>query len=75
LTLSLKDDWDSPLKFDNKKNGFYFTDPVWRPPSIKLSQGELLSFFIAERMLRRLSDATEVKLVRGALRSLAALPP
>ncbi len=72
---ALRDDWQAPLEFDIKKNGFYFTDPAWRLPSIRLSQGELLSFFIAERMLRRLSDATEVKLVRGALRNLAALLP
>ena len=72
---ALRDDWQAPLEFDSKKNGFYFTDPAWRLPSIRLSQGELLSFFIAERMLRRLSDATEVKLVRGALRNLAALLP
>ena len=54
-----------------------FTSPIryWRLPPIRLSKGELLSFFIAERMLRRLSDATEVKLVRGALRNLAALLP
>jgi predicted DNA-binding transcriptional regulator YafY len=72
---ALRDDWQAPLEFDIKKNGFYFTDQAWRLPSIKLSQGELLSFFIAERMLRRLSDVTEVKLVRGALRNLAALLP
>jgi predicted DNA-binding transcriptional regulator YafY len=72
---ALRDDWQAPLEFDIKKNGFYFTDPAWRLPSIKLSQGELLSFFIAERMLRRLSDATEVKLVRSALRNLVALLP
>jgi predicted DNA-binding transcriptional regulator YafY len=72
---ALKDDWDAPLEFDTKKNGFRFTDPDWRLPPIKISEGELLSFFIAERMLRRLSDATEVKLVRGALRNLAAYLP
>jgi predicted DNA-binding transcriptional regulator YafY len=72
---ALKDDWQAPLEFDTKKNGFYFTDPDWRLPSIKISEGELLSFFIAERMLRRLSDVAEVRPVRGALRNLAALLP
>ncbi len=72
---ALKDDWGAPLEFDREKNGFYFTDPAWRLPKIILSEGELLSFFIAERMLRRLSEATEVQLVRGALRNLAALLP
>jgi predicted DNA-binding transcriptional regulator YafY len=72
---ALKDEWGAPLDFDREKNGFYFTDPAWRLPPIKLSEGELLSFFIAERMLRRLSEATEVRLVSGALRNLAALLP
>ncbi len=72
---ALRDDWDAPLEFDREKNGFYFADPAWRLPPITLSEGELLSFFIAERMLRRLSDAAEVKLVRSALRNLATLLP
>lgn len=72
---ALENDWDAPLAFDREENGFYFTDPAWRLPPIKLSEGELLSFFIAERLLRRLSEATEAQLVRGALRNLAALLP
>ena len=40
--------------FRSVKNGWYFTDPAWQLPSIALTQGELISFFAAERMLRRL---------------------
>jgi len=47
---ALRDDWQAPLEFDHQKNGFYFTDPAWRLSSIKLSQGEQLGFFIAERI-------------------------
>ena len=72
---ALKDEWEAPLEFDREKNGFHFTDPTLRLPPIKLSEGELLSFFIAERLLRRISEATEAQLVRGALRNLAALLP
>lgn len=72
---ALEDQWGAPLEFDIEKNGFYFTDPAWRLPSIRLTEGELLSFFIAERLLRRLSEATEVQMVRGALRNLATLLP
>lgn len=72
---ALENEWHAPLAFDREKNGFYFTDPAWRLPSVKLSEGELLSFFIAERLLRRLSEATEARLVRGALRNLATLLP
>ena len=51
---ALVNDFAAPLKFDRVKNGFYFTDPAWRLPSIVLTEGELISFFAAERVLRRL---------------------
>jgi predicted DNA-binding transcriptional regulator YafY len=71
----LRNDYNAPLKFDQERKGFYFSDPKWKLPNLTLTEGELLSFFIAERMLRRLSEATEVQLVRGALTNLAALLP
>jgi len=37
---ALKDEWLAPLEFDREKNGSYFTDPVWRLPSIKLRHRE-----------------------------------
>jgi predicted DNA-binding transcriptional regulator YafY len=72
---ALVNDFDAPLAFDSAKNGWYFTDPAWRLPSIALTQGELISFFAAERMLRRLGATSEVQRARSAMRSLAALLP
>lgn len=72
---ALVNDFAAPLKFDRVKNGFYFTDLAWRLPSIVLTEGELISFFAAERVLRRLGAASEVQLARNAVRRLAALLP
>jgi len=72
---ALVNDFDAPLAFDKVKKGFYFTDPAWRLPSIALTEGELISFFAAERMLRRLGATSEVERARSALRRLAALLP
>ena len=72
---ALVNDFGAPLAFDPVKNGWYFTDPAWRFPSIVLTEGELLSFFAAERVLRRLGAAAEVQLARSAVRRLAALLP
>ncbi|NOT62451.1 MAG: WYL domain-containing protein [Acidobacteria bacterium] len=72
---ALENDWDAPLAFDREQNGFYFTQPDWRLPRVNLTEGELLSFFTAERLLRRVADVTEIRLVRSALRNLAALLP
>ena len=71
----LQDEFDAPLAFDHVRNGFYFTDPAWRLPAIVLTEGELVSFFAAERLLRRLGATAEVQLARSALRRLAALLP
>ena len=72
---ALVNDFGAPLEFDPVKNGWYFTDPAWRLPSISLTEGELISFFAAERILRRLGAASEVQLARTAVRRLAALLP
>ena len=36
---------DAPLDYDRKKKGYYFTDPFWQLPPMKLSEGDLLAFF------------------------------
>jgi predicted DNA-binding transcriptional regulator YafY len=72
---ALVDRFAAPLAFDPVKNGWYFTDPAWRLPSIVLTEGELISFFAAERMLRRLGVAADVRLARDAVRRLATLLP
>src|SRR5256885_5441628 len=72
---ALVDRFDAPLEFDREKNGFYFTDPSWHLPPIALTEGELVSFFAAERILRRLDATSEVQLARSALRRLSALLP
>jgi predicted DNA-binding transcriptional regulator YafY len=72
---ALVNDFDAPLAFDPVKHGWAFTDPAWHLPSIVLTEGELVSFFAAERMLRRLGAAADVQLARSAVRRLAALLP
>ncbi len=73
---ALKNRFGAPLEFDRAKNGFYFSDSSWRLPPIALTQGELISFFAAERILKRLgASAAEASLARDAVRSLASLLP
>ena len=35
--------FEAPLAFDRAENGFYFTDPEWRLPTIQLTEGELIT--------------------------------
>jgi len=75
ILAALVNDFDAPLEFDQSKKGFYFTDPSWRLPRVALTEGELINFFAAERVLRRLGATSEVQLARSALRRLSALLP
>jgi predicted DNA-binding transcriptional regulator YafY len=75
ILAALVNDFDAPLQFDQNKKGFYFTDPAWRLPRIALTEGELINFFAAERVLRRLGATSEVQLARSALHRLSALLP
>src|SRR5438309_9836706 len=45
--------FEAPLVFDHSRRGYRFTDPAWRFPEVKLTEGELIAFFAAERILRR----------------------
>ncbi|MBL8191673.1 MAG: WYL domain-containing protein, partial [Acidobacteria bacterium] len=72
---ALRDDYNAPIAFNREQNGFYLTDPKWQLPELRLTEGELISFFVAERVLRRLSDTAEVQLARSALAKLAAHLP
>ncbi len=72
----LRDEYHAPLEFNRERNGFYFADPKYELPKFQLTEGELIAFFAAERILRRLGTATtEVKLARTALSKLAAFLP
>jgi predicted DNA-binding transcriptional regulator YafY len=71
----LRNTWQAPLEFDRERNGFSFTDPQWKLPDLKLTEGELIYFFTAERILRRLSATSEVQMTRQALSKLATRLP
>jgi predicted DNA-binding transcriptional regulator YafY len=75
ILAALVNDFGAPLEFNQQKKGFYFTDPTWQLPPVALSEGELINFFAAERVLRRLGATSEVQLARSALRRLTALLP
>ncbi|MCS6885348.1 MAG: WYL domain-containing protein [Acidobacteriota bacterium] len=66
---------NAPLAYNPKRKGFYFTDPNWVLPPVTLTEGELISFFTAERFLRRLGLTEESIKLRTALTRMAELMP
>lgn len=65
----------APLDNDRKLGGYFFTDPFWQLPPMKLSEGDLLAFFIAEQSLKLLGHSQEAVKLCYSLSKLASFLP
>lgn len=71
----LKYNLGAPLEYDRRKRGYYYTDPCFNLPAVKLTEGELVAIFLAEEALRRYAGAPYEAELRSALQKLCqALP-
>jgi predicted DNA-binding transcriptional regulator YafY len=48
----LRDGWGAPLEFCRRQNGFYYRDPDWPLPTLRLTADEVAALFLAERALQ-----------------------
>jgi predicted DNA-binding transcriptional regulator YafY len=62
----LRDRYHAPLEF-SKSKGFYYSDPVWRLPSISLSKGELFALTLGARMLEAYAGSTYASELHSAI--------
>lgn len=49
----MRDSWFAPIGHCRHHGGYYYTQPGWRPPFFLLTEGELVSLFIAERVMQQ----------------------
>lgn len=62
----------APLAYDHRRRGWYYTDPNWALPSVLVTEGELLAFFLSVEVARRyLGTAFEAPL-RSAVEKITA---
>lgn len=71
----LRNEFDAPLKYDRERKGYFFSQPGWRLPQLKLTEGELLAFFIAENALKFTGHTPEALQLKNSLQKIAALLP
>jgi proteasome accessory factor B len=48
-----RDRLGAPLGFDRRRNGYYYTKENYQLPLMKLTEGELIALFLAERVLQQ----------------------
>lgn len=71
----LRDQHKAPLIYDRKRKEWRFTGMGWQLPEVPLDGGEMLAFFVAERMLKASGHTPEAELLRDGLAKLAARLP
>ena len=47
----------APIRHDRKRGGWGYTDPRWLLPAVRLSEGELLAFFLSVEIARAQGNA------------------
>ncbi len=71
----MRDTFNAPIRFSRRRGGYHYTIKEWRLPLTRLSEGELLAFFIAENALRLTGHTPEALQLKHALAKIAALLP
>lgn len=66
---------NAPLVYDRRRNGFRYTGYGWSLPIQRLSEGEMLAFFIAEHALKMVGETEQASMLASALSKLALLLP
>lgn len=67
----LRDSWFAPIGHCRRHGGYYYTQLSWRPPFFSLTEGELISLFIAERVMHQYRGTPWEVEVSQAFRKLA----
>lgn len=70
----MRDRFHAPLEF-TRNQGYYYSDPDWRLPTIQLTKGELFALTLGARMLETWSGSTYALDLRSAIERLAERIP
>jgi predicted DNA-binding transcriptional regulator YafY len=70
----LRDRYGAPLEY-TKRRGWFYTDPIWRLPSISLSKGELFALTLGARMLESYAGSAYEKELRSSIEQLSRRLP
>ena len=64
-----------PLEFCPQRNGYYYRDPDFALPALRLTEGELVALFLAERLMHQYRGTPYATDLAKAFRKLTAHLP
>ena len=71
----MRDQMEFPIEYNAAERGFFYTRPVVSFPSVQISEGELVAFFVARRALEQYRGTPFAKPLRTAFEKLTAALP
>jgi predicted DNA-binding transcriptional regulator YafY len=71
----LRDSWGAPIEFCSRRNGYYYRNPDYALPLLRLTEGELLALFVAERVMQHYRGTPYGRDLTTAFEKLAAQLP
>lgn len=71
----LKDEYDAPIAFDYRKNGYYYTDSTFTLNQVMLKEGELLSLSTILPLLDQYKNTPMEKSFRSLMNKLIKMLP
>lgn len=71
----LKYDLGAPVEYDPQRGGYFYTEPNWSLPSLRITEGELFALMVAEKALAAYAGTPwAARMKRAFDRMIAALP-
>jgi predicted DNA-binding transcriptional regulator YafY len=71
----LRDSWGAPLEYCPRQHGYYYRDTDYALPLMRLTEGELLALFLAERAMQHYRDTPYGSDLATAFHKLTARLP
>ncbi len=71
----MRDRLELPLKYDNNRNGYFYTEEVNNFPTLQISEGELFALLVAEKALQQYRGTTFERPLISAFKKMAASLP
>jgi proteasome accessory factor B len=71
----MREQLGAPIAFDPRRNGFCYTDPSFRLPYFLMTEGELVSLYLVERIIQQLRGTPFEADLRRAIGKLHTMLP
>ncbi|MCD6169125.1 MAG: YafY family transcriptional regulator [Candidatus Latescibacteria bacterium] len=67
----MRDQMHAPIEFDRRRNGYYYTEEGFVLPVQRLTEGELVAIFLAERLLTQYSGTPYYAHLKSAFQKIS----